>query len=105
MTKFSSSNVQSAVRHERSGTKPGGRGQKTALFVTKQKDRSWSDDYSPFTRPTGIKGRQGTFETKRERGRRKKRQISGRIKQTWPGRLSEQKSVKRKSGSEGTGEA
>lgn len=65
----------------------------------KQKDRSWSDDYSPFTRPTSIKGRQGTFEAKREKGRWKKRQISERIKQTRPGRLPGQKSVKRKSGS------
>lgn len=55
------------------GRRPGGRGQKTALFVAKQKDWSWSDDYSPFTRPAGIKGRQGTFEAKRERGRREKK--------------------------------
>lgn len=70
--KLSSSYVQSAVRHKQTRTqaerKKGGR--KTALFVSKQKDRSWSDDYSPFTRPTGIKGRQETFEAKEEDGKK-----------------------------------
>lgn len=42
-------------------------------------------------------------ETRKRKTEKKK--ISGRIKQTRPGRLPGQKSIKQKSGSEGTGKA
>lgn len=54
VAKFSSSNVQSVVRRSWGRGRVGGGRRKTALFAAKQKDRPWSDDYSPFTGATGI---------------------------------------------------